>query len=78
MLRTTLRYIGPAILFLGMSAVISATPWTPTVRVVGQPSTACPDAKYATITDAVHAAAAGDEIDICPALYPEQLMLSAC
>lgn len=75
MLRTTLAYIAAAILFLGMSAVGSAAPWTPTVRVVGQPSTTCPGAKYATITDAVHAAAAGDEIDICPALYPEQLTI---
>ncbi len=41
--------------------------------VVGPGS--CPDAAYATIGAALTAAAAGDEIDICPGTYPEQLVI---
>jgi len=44
--------------------------------IVGQPSTPCPGAMYTTIGDAVTAAGPGDEIDICPALYPEQLIIT--
>jgi hypothetical protein len=36
---------------------------------------ACPNATYATIGAALNAAAAGDEIDICPGTYPEQLVI---
>jgi nitrous oxidase accessory protein NosD len=43
---------------------------------VGQPNTACPNAQYSTITAAVNAAAPGDVIEICPALYPEQLIIT--
>jgi len=45
-------------------------------RIVGQPGTPCPKATYTQITDAVVAAAPGDVIEICPALYPEQLIIS--
>jgi hypothetical protein len=58
------------------TALGSAEPWTPTVRVVGQSDTACPNARYTTITEAVKAASPGDEIDICPGLYPEQLVIT--
>jgi hypothetical protein len=44
--------------------------------VVGEPNTVCPNARYATISAAINAASAGDEIDICPALYTEQLTIS--
>lgn len=43
---------------------------------VGQPNTACPNAQYTTITAAVNAAAPGDAIEICPALYAEQLIIT--
>lgn len=43
---------------------------------VGKANALCPSAKYDTIGAAVTAAAAGDEIDICPALYPEQVVIS--
>ena len=42
---------------------------------VGQPNTPCPNPQYATITQAIDAASPGDEIDICPALYAEQLQI---
>jgi len=58
------------------AAFRSAEPWSPTVRVVGQSGTPCPHAKYTTITDAVNGASGGDEIDICPALYAEQLVIT--
>jgi pectin methylesterase-like acyl-CoA thioesterase len=45
------------------------------VRVVGQPNTPCPNAQYTTIGAAVTAANPGDVIAICPALYPEQLII---
>jgi parallel beta-helix repeat protein len=43
---------------------------------VGQPNTPCPNAQYQTITDAINAANPGDTIQICPALYPEQLVIT--
>ena len=43
------------------------------VLVVG-PS-ACPSAAYTTINAALTAANAGDEVDICPGTYPEQLII---
>jgi nitrous oxidase accessory protein NosD len=43
---------------------------------VGKPNTFCPDAHYTAITAAVKAASPGDVIEICPALYPEQLIIT--
>lgn len=43
---------------------------------VGKSNTDCPNAEYTTIAAAVTAAAPGDVIEICPALYPEQLVIS--
>ncbi len=43
---------------------------------VGQPGTPCPDAAYGAINDAIKAASAGDVIEICPALYAEQLTVT--
>jgi len=61
--------IGLAFLFLGTSCSAA------TLRV-GHPNTSCPNAQYTTITAAVNAAAPGDVIEICPALYPEQLIIA--
>jgi nitrous oxidase accessory protein NosD len=47
-----------------------------TTLTVGKPNTDCPNAEYTTIAAAVIAAAPGDIIEICPALYPEQLVIS--
>jgi nitrous oxidase accessory protein NosD len=74
---TALTHVGVTAALLGITCVAgSATPWSGTVRTVGKPGTACPNAQYTTITDAVNAAAPGDVIEICPALYPEQLTIT--
>jgi nitrous oxidase accessory protein NosD len=44
--------------------------------VVGPANTACPNPQYPTIGAAVQAAGSGDVIEICPALYPEQLVIT--
>jgi nitrous oxidase accessory protein NosD len=60
-----------AIVVLLLGTVCSAT-----TRRVGQPNTSCANAHYATITSAVQAASPGDVIEICPALYAEQLIIT--
>ncbi len=65
-------HLGLTLLFLGTVCATSSA-WT---RRVGKDTTSCPDAKYTTIAAAVNAAAPGDTIDICPALYPEQLIIT--
>lgn len=42
---------------------------------VGKTQASCPHASYSTITAAVKAAAPGDVVEICPALYPEQVVI---
>lgn len=44
--------------------------------IVGAPNTPCPNAAYSTISSAIAAALPGDVIEICPALYPEQLTIT--
>jgi nitrous oxidase accessory protein NosD len=44
--------------------------------IVGQTGTPCPNATYTTIGAAVAAAAANQVIEICPALYAEQLVIT--
>jgi nitrous oxidase accessory protein NosD len=44
--------------------------------IVGKLNAACPGAQYTTITAAVNAASPGDVIEICPALYAEQLTIT--
>lgn len=44
--------------------------------VVGQAGTPCQSPGYNTITAAINAAQPGDTIQICPALYPEQLLIT--
>ena len=43
---------------------------------VGGPNAPCPNAQFTTISAAVAAAGSGDVINICPALYPEQLIIT--
>lgn len=66
-----MNWIALAALFLGASA----TTWGKTL-VVGAPNTPCPNAGFTTISSAIAAARAGDVIDICPALYAEQLTIT--
>jgi hypothetical protein len=77
MKKATFVYIGLAVLvWVGCSSGSLAAGWSTTTLTVGQPSTSCPNAQYSTIMAAVNAASPGDEIDICPALYPEELVLT--
>lgn len=55
---------------------VTGTLCSATTRRVGQPNTGCKNAQYTTITDAVNAASPGDVIEICPALYAEQLIIT--
>jgi hypothetical protein len=57
-------------LWVGCFATQAAT------LTVGKPNTPCPNAQYTTITGAVNAAGSGDVIEICPALYPEQILIT--
>jgi pectin methylesterase-like acyl-CoA thioesterase len=43
---------------------------------VGQSGANCPNAQYTTIGAAVSAANSGDVVEICPALYAEQLVIT--
>jgi nitrous oxidase accessory protein NosD len=63
--------VSVGLLFLSMGMLCSAS----TFRV-GKANTSCPNAQYTTITDAINAASSGDVIEICPALYPEQLVIT--
>jgi len=72
MVRKNLAHVGLALLFLGMFCTKSSAA---TLRV-GHPNTSSPNAHYTTITAALNAAAPGDVIEICPALYPEQLIIA--
>ena len=74
MLRAKRLFVG-AILVVTSCLMIHAEGNAATLRV-GQPNTSCPNAQYDTIAAAVKAAAPGDIIDICPALYPEQLVIT--
>ena len=56
-------------------AVCCPAAWSKTLTV-GKPNTPCSNASYSTITDAINAAQSGDVIKICPALYPEQLLIT--
>jgi hypothetical protein len=64
--------LGITLLFVGVLCVTSSA----ATLVVGKPNTSCPHAHYTTITAAVNAADPGDVIEICPALYPEQLIVT--
>jgi Right handed beta helix region len=55
---------------------LSAGTLSAATLVVGKPGTACPSPQYATIGAAIQAAASGDGIEICPAVYAEQLIIT--
>lgn len=57
-------------------AVWGATALPGATLIVGKAGTHCPHAKYTQIAAAIEAANAGDTIEICPALYAEQLTIT--
>jgi nitrous oxidase accessory protein NosD len=65
-------HFGLILFFWGAVCVTSSAK----TRLVGKDKASCPNAQYNTIAAAVTAAAAGDVINICPALYPEQLVIT--
>ena len=65
-----MKQLACAILFSAVLPLPAAT------LTVGQPNTGCTNAQYSSIGDAVKAASAGDLIEICPALYQEQLTIT--
>lgn len=60
---------------LRRTCVTSVAGHAATLRV-GQPKTSCPHAQFTPITAAMNAAEPGDVIEICPALYSEQLVIT--
>ena len=64
---------------LGMTLFLLASVGTTSrakTLTVGQANTTCPNPTFRTITDALTAAAPGDVVAICPALYTEQLVVT--
>ncbi|HUB82037.1 MAG TPA: right-handed parallel beta-helix repeat-containing protein [Bryobacteraceae bacterium] len=66
-----MKWIAIAGMFLGAGTLS----WGKNL-IVGAPNTPCPNAGYTTISSAIAAAHAGDVIEICPALYAEQLTIA--
>jgi hypothetical protein len=67
-----MKWIGIALFSLGICCPAA---WGKTLTV-GAKNTPCPNAAYSTIGAAITAAQSGDVIEICPALYPEQLVIT--
>jgi len=72
MLKKRTTYIWISLLFSGTFGALADGK----TLIVGQPGTPCPDPGYTTIGSAVSAAAPGDVVAICPALYTEQLVIT--
>jgi hypothetical protein len=68
------KYAVKAVAVSFCSILFGSAAWGKTLTV-GKPNTPCPTPGYTTITDAINAAASGDTIEVCPALYPEQLTI---
>lgn len=67
-----MKWIGIALLTWGACSSASwGKTWT-----VGPANVPCPNADFSTIQAAINGAQSGDVIEICPALYPEQLLIT--
>ncbi len=71
--KTTLKWMGYALVFLGTCCPAA---WGKTWMVANGDTPCATAADFSSIGAAIAAAAAGDEIDICSALYPEQLIIT--
>ena len=61
----------------GLLILVAGCNWSYAATLtVAKDNGLCPHATYTTIGAAITAAAAGDEIEICPALYAEQLVIT--
>jgi hypothetical protein len=65
------NWIATVVFFVG----ICNTSWASTY-FVGAPNTPCPGANFSTIGAALNVALAGDTIEVCPATYPEQVVIT--
>jgi hypothetical protein len=72
----SIKRLSVGVLLLITSCLMMGANGHAATLTVGQPNTACPNAQYTTISAAITAAAPGDVIEICPALYPEQLIIT--
>lgn len=72
MYKRRMKWIGIALLSLGTCGPVA---WGSTL-IVGAKNTPCPNATYNTIGAAITAAQSGDVIEICPAVYPEQIVIT--
>lgn len=66
----------PAWFGMALAALLCCPSMRGNTLIVGQAGTPCPNPEYNTITAAINAALPGDTIQICPALYPEQLLIT--
>ena len=66
-----MKWLGLVVFLGSFGPVTWSRTWT-----VGKPDTPCPNANYTAIGDAISQASAGDVIQVCPALYPEQLLIT--
>ncbi len=69
--RKRMNWIATAVFSVGICQIS----WGSTY-VVGAPNTPCPGANFSTIGAALNVALAGDTIEICPATYPEQVVIT--
>ena len=72
----TRRAITYALLTSLVLLAASARAASANVLIVGAAATGCPNPGYSTISAAVAAANPGDEINVCPALYSEQVVIT--
>ena len=71
-IRKLINQICLTLFFAGTFSAMSSA----ATLVVGAHGVPCPNAQFSTIGAAVNAAGAGDVIAICPALYPEQVIIN--
>jgi hypothetical protein len=71
--RLNLGWLLWSLLGIGM---FTSAPASAAQRIVGQSGVTCPNAQYTTIGAAVNASSPYDVIEICPALYPEQVIIT--
>jgi hypothetical protein len=66
----------PALFAMGVVALLCCPSMRGNTLIVGKAGTPCPDPAYNTIAGAINAAQPGDTIQICPAVYAEQLLIT--
>ena len=65
-----------AVIILFMTTASASPDLESEKLIVGKSGTVCPGAKFSTINSAISAAPPGAEVEICPALYDEQVVVN--